>query len=202
MHAVLAIVAGLACSVLALIARADEITEQLDQAKTYYEEGDVGGALGELEFAMQALRGKLSASLRETFPAAPAGWTAVDDGDQGGAALPMMGGNVVQRTYKQEGGEARIEASLMSGGGFMQGLASMFMNPAMLAAQPNAKRIRVGRENGVVIYDPADRSGQLMVDLGGKISLMLQGEHLDGPEAMTTLVEGWDLKKVKELAGL
>ena len=72
----------------------------------------------------------------------------------------------------------------------------------MLAAQPNAKRIRVGRESGVVIFDPADRSGQLMVDLGGKISLMLQGEHLDGPEAMTILVESWDLKKVKELAGL
>ena len=90
----------------------------------------------------------------------------------------------------------------MSGGGFMQGLASMFMNPAMLAAQPNAKRVRFGGENGVVIYDPADGSGQLMVDLGGKISLMLEGSNLDGPEPMTALVEGWDLKKVKEVAGI
>lgn len=203
MHAVLAVVAGAVCGLLALVARADEITDQIDQAKAYYEEGDVGGALGELEFAMQALRGKLSASLLETFPAAPPGWTASDEtGGDASAALPMMGGNVVQRTYQQDGGQARIEASLMSGGGFMQGLASMFMNPAMLAAQPNAKRVRVGRENGVVIYDPSDRSGQLMVDLGGKISLMLQGSHLDGPEPMTSLVEGWDLKKVKDLAGL
>ena len=45
----------------------------------------------------------------------------------------------------------------MSGGGFLQGLAGMMMNPTMLAAQPNAKRVRVGREAGVVTYD-ADAS--------------------------------------------
>ena len=201
MHAVLAVVAGVACGLLALVARADEITEQIDQAKSYYEEGDVGGAIGELEFAMQALRGKLSAALLETFPAAPAGWTATDDNEGATAAMPMMGGNVVQRTYSQEGGNGRIEARLMSGGGFMQGLASMFMNPAMLAAQPNAKRVRIGRENGVVIFDPAARSGQLMVDLGWRISLMLEGSNLDGPEPMTGLMEQWDLRKVKELTG-
>lgn len=201
MHAVLAVVAGVAWGLLALAARADEITEQIDQARSYYEEGDVSGAIGELEFAMQALRGRLSTALLETFPAAPAGWTAKDDDSGASAAMPMMGGNVVQRIYTQDGGDGRIEARLMSGGGFMQGLASMFMNPAMLAAQPHAKRIRIGRENGVVIFDPADRSGQLMVDLGGRISLMLEGSGLDGPEAMTGLVEAWDLKTVKELAG-
>lgn len=200
MHAVLAILAGAACGLLALVARADEITEQLEQAKSYYEEGDVGGAIGELEFAIQALRGRLNGQLLETFPAAPAGWTASDDDSDASAAMPMMG-NVVQRTYRKDGGDARIEARLMSGGGFMQGLASMFMNPAMLASQPNAKRIRIGRQNGVVIFDPADRSGQLMVDLGGKVSLMLEGSNLDGPEAMTGLAEGWDLEKVKELTG-
>ena len=202
MHALLALLTGAACSLLAFVARADEVSDQIEQAKTYYEEGDVGGAIGELEFALQALRGKLSGALLETFPAAPAGWTPVEGSGDNSAAMPIMGGNMVERTYRQDGGDGQMEARLMTGGGFMQGLASMFMNPAMLAAQPNAKRVRFGRENGVVIYDPADRSGQLMIDLGGKISLMVEGSHLAGPEPMTTLVEGWDLKKVKELAGL
>ena len=202
MHAFLALLAGAACGLLALAARADEVTNQIEQARTYYEEGDVGGAIGELEFALQALRGKLSGALLETFPAAPAGWKLVDGGDDTGTAVPIMGGNMVERTYSEEGGEGQLQARLMSGGGFMQGLASMVMNPAMLAAQPNAKRVRFGRENGVVIYDPADRSGQLMLDLGGKISLMIEGSRLAGPEPMTALVEGWDLEKVKELAGL
>lgn len=201
MHALLALLAGAACSLLALVARADEVSDQIEQAKTYYEEGDVGGAIGELEFALQALRGKLSGALLETFPAAPAGWTPVEGSGDNSAAMPIMG-NMVERTYRQDGGDGQMEARLMTGGGFMQGLASMFMNPAMLAAQPNARRVRFGRENGVVIYDPADRSGQLMIDLGGKISLMVEGSRLAGPEPMTALVEGWDLKKVKELAGL
>ena len=53
--------------------RADEITDQLDQARAFYDEGDVGGAIGELEFVLQALRGRLSALLKETFPPAPSG---------------------------------------------------------------------------------------------------------------------------------
>lgn len=77
----------------------------------------------------------------------------------------------------------------------------MFMNPQVLAAQPNAKRVRVGRENAVVTHDPAERSGQLVLDLGGKATILLQGTGLDGGEPLVGLVEAWDLKRAKELLG-
>ena len=75
---------------------------------------------------------------------------------------------MLSRTYQAPDGATPIEAQLMSGGGFLQGLAGMMMNPAMLAAQPNAKRVRVGRETGVVTYDFERKSAQLVLDLGGK----------------------------------
>ena len=85
---------------------------------------------------------------------------------------------MLSRTYHEASGGGSIEAQLMTGGSLMQGLASMFMNPQLLAAQPNAKRIRVGREAAVVTYNPDDKSGQLVLSLGGKVSIMLQGHDL------------------------
>jgi hypothetical protein len=197
----LEIVPALALAGLAIApAGADEITDQLDQARAFYEEGDIGGAIAELEFTIEALRGQIAAQLRETFPEPPPGWS-VEAGDGSGGANPFLGGNVVSRTYRQDGGSGRIEAQLMTGGGFMQGLAAMMLNPQMLAAQPNARRIRIGRESGVVTYDPAQKSGQLVVDLGGRGSLMLDGSGLDEPEPLEALVKGWDIARVKALLG-
>lgn len=192
-----AVLAGLALATGPL--RADEVTDQLDQARTYYEQGDVAGAIGELEFVVQALRGKLAAALKETFPPAPAGWTA-QDADGGGDPTGFLGGNMIERGYRQDGGDGAMDARLMTGGGFLQGMAAMMMNPQMLAAQPGARRIRVGRENGVVTYDATDRSGQLMLDLGGKVTLMIEGRGLPGPEPMVALVDSWDVARVKEIA--
>ena len=165
-------------------AMADDIADQLDQAKQAYQQGDVGGALADLDFVMQALRGKLGEAYQATFPDPPEGWTAdAAKAGEGGGSVPFLGGGtMLTRTYHETSGGGSIEAQLMTGGSFMQGLASMFMNPQVLAAQPNAKRIRVGRENAVVTYDPADKSGQLTLSLGGKVSIMLQGH--DSPAAI------------------
>ncbi len=78
----------------------------------------------------------------------------------------------------------------------------MFMSPQVLAAQPGAKRVRIGRENAVATYDPAERTGQLMLDVGGKVSIMLDGRGLAGTEPLVELASHWDIQKVKQLAGL
>lgn len=188
--------------VLSTPARADEVTDQIEQARRYYDEGDITGAIAELEFALQAMRGRIGQALLATFPEAPAGWTAepASEGEQ--AAIPMMGsGTMLSRVYNAEGGQGRIEAQLMTGGGFLQGLAGMFMNPQVLAAQPNAKRVRVERENAVVTYDPEARSSQLVLDVGGKATIMLQGENLESGDPLVELVQKWDIKQVKSLVG-
>ena len=184
-------------------ATADEVTDQLDQARRYYEQGDVAGAIGELEFTLQALRGRIGQELLATFPAPADGWTVADSGGDGqAAAIPFAAaGTVLGRTYRAVEGGASVEAQLMSGGGFLQGLAGMLMSPQVLAAQPNARRVRIGRENAVVTYDPQARSAQLVLDLGGKATIMLQGENLAGGEPLVDLASRWDLRRVRELLG-
>lgn len=181
--------------------RADEIGDQLDQARQYYQGGDLTGAIGELEFVLQALRGRIAEALAATFPTPPPGWTVEAKDDQGSGTIPFVGGNMVGRTYRAPDGASSIEVQLMTGGGLLQGLAGMFMNPTVLAAQPNAKRVRVGRENAVATYDPAERSGQLVLDLGGKGTVMIEGKNLDSADPMIDLAQRWDLAKVKQLLG-
>jgi hypothetical protein len=180
--------------------RADEIADQLDQARAYYDQGDVTGAIGELEFVLQALKGKIGEQLLATFPEPPEGWTA-ETGEQPQAAVPFAAGTMLSRTYRSAAGDGSIEAQLMSGGGFLQGLAGMFMNPQVVAAQPNAKRVRVGRENAVVTYDAGAKSAQLVLDVGGKATIMLQGQDVASGDPLVELANRWDIKKVKELVG-
>ena len=182
-------------------ARADEVTDQLDQASRYYQDGDITGAIGELEFVLQALRGRIGQELLGTFPTPPDGWTAETADDSAGAIPFVAAGTMLSRTYKAPDGASSIEAQLMSGGGFLQGLAGMMMNPTMLAAQPNAKRVRIGREAGVVTYDADARSAQLMLDLGGKATVMLEGKGVASGDPLVELAQRWDLKKAKELLG-
>ncbi len=183
-------------------APADEVTDQLEEAKRLYEAGDIAGALSELEFATQAIRGRVGEAMLAAFPAAPRGWQIAEDGGGKAAAVPFLGGSTVERSYVQEGGQGRMSAQIVSGGGFLQGLAQMMSNPQLLAAQPNAKRVRIGREAGVLTFDTAQRSGQLVIDLGGKASVMIEGSDLAGPEPLLELAKGFDLKKVKELVGI
>ena len=196
--------ASLAAVLLAALPTAgqgDEIGDQLDQARQYYEAGDLTGAIGELEFTLQALRGRISEALAATFPAPPAGWTVEAKAEPAAAAIPLVGGNMVGRTYRAPDGAGSIEAQLLTGGGFLQGLAGMFMNPALLAAQPNARRVRIGREDAVVSYDPAQRSAQLVLDLGGRGTVMVEGRNLDSGEPLVDLARRWDLAKARELLG-
>ena len=70
-----------------------------------------------------------------------------------------------------------------------------------MAAQPNAKRVRVGRENAVVTYDAGAKSAQLVLDVGGKATIMLQGQDVAIGDPLVELANRWDIKKVKELVG-
>lgn len=182
-------------------ARADEITDQLETAKKLYQEGDLAGSVGELEFVLQALRARFGEAFLATFPEPPAGWEVEENGGKAGA-VPFLGGTNVAKTYRQVNGPGRIEAQLSTGGGMLQGLAQMFANPQMLAMQPNAKRVRVQRETATTTWDPKTKQAQLVLDLGGKATIMLQGTGLAGPEPLVELANRWDLKQARALAGL
>ncbi len=191
------IIAPIAAMLVAFagVARAEEFGEALDRARQYYEEGDYVGASEELQFAIQSLQSKIAEQYVATFPEPPEGWTAGEVEHESGPAF-MGGGVTIKRTYENDLG-ATVEANLIANNPMVQSMAGML---GMMAGQPGAKRVRVGRENAVVTWDAEQRSGEATLAVGRAL-IQLEGRGLDGPEILETLLKSWDVRKVKELAG-
>ena len=87
----------LAVSVLslsaALPAHADDVTDALQNAITSYEEGDIGYAMEELDYAKQLMASMKADALTGFLPEAPDGWTREVNTEMG-AGLAMMGGGM------------------------------------------------------------------------------------------------------------
>ena len=179
-------------------ARADEFLDQLDLVRQLYEEGDVSGAMTELDFARQLLQDKLGERFVAAFPDPPEGWEAEPAQLQ---PTGMLGGGLlVSRRYRRGDGPGEIDAQIVANSPMIQAFAAMMSNAAMMAAEPGAKRIRVGRATAVLTWDEQERTGEVRLAVG-QAMISLEGRDLDDSEPLIALIKAFDLETVKELAG-
>ncbi|WP_027133600.1 hypothetical protein [Geminicoccus roseus] len=199
---VFALTGALLCAA-SLPASADQVTDQLDLGKQYYEEGDLAGAISELQFAIQDIRSQLAEKYREGFPPAPAGWSFEESTEDNSAAMAMFGGGTsVARTYQEDNGSGTIEATISVDNPMIQGLAAMLNNPAMMAATPGAKRVRVGRDNAMVQFEEGGDSGEATLIVGGRIMLQLQAQGLENSQVLEEMTQAWKVDALKNLSGM
>lgn len=197
-----------ACCVAVLLASgsavaANNVSEQIELGLELYQEGSYGEAITELEFAITDIRKLISGRIAETFPDAPAGWTAQATASSGGSEagagfLGALGGsNSLSRQYEQDGRDGQMEATVDVDNPMIQGLAAMMSNPALLAAQPNTERIRVGRDTGSLTWDPERNRAEATLMIDGRIMIKVTGSQLSGPEPVRTLLNSWDIKTLR-----
>lgn len=184
---------------------ADQVVEQINQGLELYRSKEYGAAIKELEFAITDMRKLISESIAATFPDAPAGWTAlpVDGSSDSSGAAALFGGSmgtVLERQYTQDDGNGNLTATLSMDNPMIQGMAALFNNPAMLAAQPNVERLRVGRETGMLKWEPSAAKAEATLMLDGRIMMQVVGKNLDSPEVASDLLKAWDIKAVREQA--
>ena len=183
-------------------ALADDITEQLQLAIELYEEGDYAATVTELQFAIGEIQAKLGDAFAMTFPPAPDGWSAGEPSREAGAAF-MGGGTMVNRDYTEDGGNGRMAAQLLIDNPMIQGMAALFSNPAMLSANPNMSRIRMGRENAILDFDETAGRGEVtFLTGGGRAMLKVEGTNLPSGDPLVELLETWDMDGLKTAAGL
>ncbi len=182
--------------------QADEIREQLDLAIELYEEGDLAGSITELQYAIGEIQGRLGSAYAETFPPAPAGWTAEEPSQEASAAF-FGGGTMVSRAYREDNGSGSMNAQLMIDNPMIQGMAALFSNPAIISANPNMKRVRLGRENAILDFDQAAGRGEVtFMTGGGRAMLKVEGSGLASGDILVETLEAWDRKGLEDVAGL
>lgn len=184
------------------LAQGDEIREQLDLAIELYEEGDLAGSITELQYAIGEIQGRLGSAYAETFPPAPAGWTAEAPSQEASAAF-FGGGTMVSRAYREENGSGSMNAQLMIDNPMIQGMAALFSNPAIISANPNMKRVRLGRENAILDFDEAAGRGEITFLMGGgRAMLKVEGSGLASGDLLVETLEAWDRQGLADVAGL
>jgi len=183
-------------------AKADDIREQLDLAIELYEEGDYAGAITELQFAIGEIQALVGDAFALTFPPAPAGWTAAEPSREAGMAF-LGGGSTVNRRYSEDAGSGSMEAQLIIDNPMIQGMAALFSNPAMLAANPNMQRVRMGRDNAILEFDEAAGRGEITyMAAGGRAMLKIEGRSLASSDQLVDLLRAWDMDGLRAAAGL
>lgn len=182
-------------------AAADDILDQIEAGKGYYADGDHVAAITEFEFALNALRTELATMLMATMPPSPVLWSAEEPALDNGAAV-FGGGMMISRTYQEQKGGGTILAELMLDSPMVQAFSAVLNNPIMISAEPRVERIKMGRTNALLTWNPDDRSGEISVTLGGRVLAKLEGQDLSDKSILIDLMERWDLDAVKKAARL
>ena len=196
--------AALAASALmTLPAHGQSVPEQIELGLELYLEGEYGAAITELEFAITDIRSAMSGGIASTFPPAPSGWSGMEVSSSGESAamIGMLGGGtILERQYVEDGGQGRIEASLMIDSPMAQGLGAVLGNPALVGAQPNTERVRVGRETATLTWQAERGQAEAMMMLDGRILVRVEGSNLSSPDPVRELLQSWDLAALRAQA--
>lgn len=141
--------AGLAV-LLPQIARADDVTDEIDRARKAYEAGNIADAKTALEVAAQMIGQQKAKALQGVLPAPLAGWSA-KDGEPTSAGPAMFGGGIsASRTY--ESGEKTCIVSVIGDSPMLAMVSMVLTNPSM-AGMSGARVVPLGERHALITQE-------------------------------------------------
>jgi len=132
----------LCCLILApeLPARADDVTDQINEATAAYQKKDLATALAALDAAANLLRQARGEQFKAVLPKPLPGWTA-EDADVNVAAATVMGGGIAA-SRKYQKGDDQVTVELMADGPIVASMAALLNSPMM--AMGGARQVVIG----------------------------------------------------------
>jgi hypothetical protein len=170
---------------------ADDVTDQIDQARKAYQQHDLPTAVAALEAAANLLRQAQADALKSVLPPAPPGWNA-DAIDTSAASAAVLGvGTTVSRTYHN--GNQQVEAQIITDSPMLQGMAALINSP--LAAAAGMKTVVIGGRP--MSYTVNDNSFMTLV--GGKTLVKVSGNKETLEPTLRGFMAAVDLAALEKL---
>jgi hypothetical protein len=186
------IAAGLLGVLCLPAARADDVTDQINEALKAYQNHDAQTAIAALDAAANLLRQARAEALKKLLPAAPSGWTADDaEGSAVGAAM-LGGGTTASRKYHD--GDQQVEVEIMADSPMLQGMAALLSSP--FAAAGGMKTVVIGGRR--MSYTPSDNSYVTLV--ADKVIVKVSGNKDVPDAALKGFVGAIDYAGIEKLA--
>jgi hypothetical protein len=182
----------LLCVAAASVARADDVTDQINEALKAYQNHDMQAAIAALHAATNLLRQVRAESLKKLLPPVPPGWTADDPQSSAIGVALLGGGTTASRTYYN--GSQRVEVQVMADSPMLQGLAAVLSSP--LAAVGATKTVVVGGRRMSYIAD----ENSFMALVGEKVIVKVEGGK-DTPEpTLKSFIGAIDFAAIEKIA--
>lgn len=190
---------AVACLAIALGAAqpalAEDVSVQIDAARAALGKGDNLHALSFLQAAVASLNARLSDQFAKVVPGAPAGWEAAAIESQ---SLDTIGGGItLTRAYTK--GDSTLNAALIIDNPAVSASAAMFQAAPQVAAQPGWSRLKLGGEDALLRFDAAARSGEIMMVIGGRVLLQVEGTEIASDDVLVDVAKGWNTGGIRKL---
>ncbi|MDD4309851.1 MAG: hypothetical protein PHO32_05680 [Candidatus Cloacimonetes bacterium] len=185
----------------------DEAIQSLESAKKLLQQENYSKAQDEINYATGKINEILSEQLVLFVPDAPIGFTLEDKNAQGLGQMGSLFGsaNAITATgnYSREnsdGSSSEMVLTISIGGllGKAAGLAAMGQMFSGSGSGTSSKTIRVAGYNATQEFSAEENVAKLTVQVGEKVSVIVDGDNLDKPEIMKALVEKIDLAKLEK----
>jgi hypothetical protein len=163
----------LLCSlVFSGLAFADDVTDAVNEALQYYQDGKYSDAMTSLNYASQLIGQKKGGDLQSFLPQPLAGWEAEEATSQSVGAAMLGGGISAERQYNNGSSSVRIQ--IVTDSPMLQSMMMMFGNP-MLAGSDGGKLEKIAGEKAIVKYNAADKSGDIKLVIANRFLVTLDG---------------------------
>jgi hypothetical protein len=163
----------LLCSlVFSGLAFADDVTDAIDEAMQYYQDGKYSDAMTSLNYASQLIGQKKGGDLQSFLPQPLDGWEAEEATSQSMGAAMLGGGISAERQYNKGSSSVRIQ--IVTDSPMLQSMMMMFGNP-MLAGADGGKLEKIAGEKAIVKYNAADKSGDIKLVIANRFLVTLDG---------------------------
>ena len=161
------VLAVLIAAVPSLQARADDVTNQINEAMAAYGRKDLPTAIAGLEAALNLMRQSRADSYGALLPAAPAGWTA-DGVETVSVGIAMAGGGVgASRKYHR--GDDTVMVSILADSPLLQAMSALASSG--IAAIGGIKTQIVNGRRTIYIKD----DGAFTTIVGDRILVRVEG---------------------------
>ena len=148
-------------------ASADDVTDQIDEARKAYDAKDLATAATALGAAQDLIRQQSADAWKTVLPEPLPGWTADEATSASAGAALLGGGTNVSRIYRNGGDSVTIE--LLTDSPVMQGLGRL-ISSGLVTSSDNKLLIIGGRK---VTYTKSDNSYQTMA--ADKVLVQVKG---------------------------
>lgn len=170
-----------AFSMLPLVAFADDVTDSIDEAMKYYNEGEYADAVDSLNYAAHMIKEKKAEGLASFFPEPLEGWKAEESSSETTPAAMFGGGVTAERVYTK--GNSEISIGVVTDSPMLQGMMMMFSNP-MFASQDGGKLKKIKKQKAIVKYDKGRKNGEIMIIVANRIMVQIEGQRVTKEELM------------------